>query len=51
MRHIGIGTKGGHGPQISKMNFGPHSFGKVGGIVFSDLYGWKMQKCMQNYGY
>ena len=46
------GGHGGHGPpRFQKMNFGPHSFGEVRGIVFSDLYGWKMQKCMQNYCY
>ena len=46
-------NRGGHGGQgptrFQKMNFGPHSFGEVRGIVFSDLYGWKMQKFMQNY--
>ena len=46
------GGHGGHGPhRFQKMNFGPHSFGEVRGIVFNDLYGWKMQKYMQNHCY
>ena len=43
--HIGVGT-GGHGgqgpPRFQKMIFGPHSFGEVREIVFSDLYNAKM---------
>jgi len=30
-------NRGAMAPQILEMNFGPHSFGKVGGIVFSDM--------------
>ena len=33
-------NQGGHGPPDLKMSFGPYSFGKVKGIVLSDLYGW-----------
>ena len=44
---IGIGTGGTRGPwppRFQKMNFGPHSFGKVRGIACNDLYGMENAK-------